>query len=46
VEERLAGVIELIRGNAVEESFSKTLHPYVQEKFREMWQAAQARDEE
>ena len=42
----LADVIELIRENAVEESFSESLHPYVREKFRELWQAAQANDNE
>lgn len=42
----LADVIELIRENAVEESFSELLHPYVREKFHELWQAAQASDEE
>jgi hypothetical protein len=38
----LADVIELIRENAVEESFAESLHPYVREKFRELWQAAEA----
>lgn len=42
----LADVIELIRENALGESFSESLHPYVGEKFRELWQAAQASDEE
>lgn len=42
----LADVIELIRENALGESFSESLHPYVREKFRELWQAAQASDEE
>lgn len=42
----LADVIELIRQNAVEEGFSEVLHPYVREKFRELWQAAQAGDDE
>jgi hypothetical protein len=42
----LADVIELIRENAIEESFSKSLDPYVQEKFRELWQAAQSADGE
>jgi len=42
----LADVIELIRGNAIEESFAASLHPYVREKFRELWQAAQTCDAE
>jgi hypothetical protein len=42
----LADVIELIRENAIEEGFAESLHPYVREKFRELWQAAQARDGE
>jgi predicted nucleotidyltransferase len=41
----LADVIELVRVNALEESFAESLHPYVQEKFRELWKAAQTRDE-
>jgi hypothetical protein len=40
----LADVIELIRENTIEESFSESLHPYVREKFRELWQAARADD--
>jgi hypothetical protein len=42
----LADVIELIRVNSLDESFAGALHPYVQEKFRELWQAAQTKDEE
>jgi hypothetical protein len=42
----LADVIELIRENAVEEGFSESLHPYVREKFHELWQAAQSGDDE
>jgi hypothetical protein len=42
----LADVIELIRQNALQESLSESLDPYVREKFRELWQAAQAGDEE
>ncbi len=38
----LADVIELIRENTIEESFAEALDPYVREKFRELWQAAQA----
>jgi hypothetical protein len=40
----VADVIELIRVNRVEESFAESLHPYVREKFRDLWQAAQADD--
>lgn len=42
----LADVIELIRGNAVPESFALSLDPYVREKFRELWLAAQTEDGE
>ena len=42
----LADVIELTRENALEESFAESLHPYVRAKFLELWQAAQAGDEE
>lgn len=42
----LADVIELIRGNAVEENFALSLDPYVREKFHELWQAAQFGDDE
>jgi hypothetical protein len=42
----LADVIELIRENTIEESFAATLDPYVREKFRELWQAAQTGDAE
>jgi len=41
----LADVIELIRVNALEETLAESLHPYVREKFREMWRAAQASDD-
>jgi hypothetical protein len=42
----LADVIELIRVNGLEESFGASLHPYVQEKYSELWRAAQGADEE
>lgn len=42
----LADVIELIRVNSLEEDFAAALNPYVQEKYRELWRAAQGTDEE
>ncbi len=42
----LADVIELIRVNALEEKLVESLHPYVGEKYLELWRAAQADDEE
>jgi hypothetical protein len=42
----LADVIELIRRNALDEGFAASLDPYVQEKYRELWRAAQGTDEE
>lgn len=42
----LADVIELIRGNGAGESFAESLHPYVREKFLELWRAAQTTEEE
>lgn len=42
----LADVIELIRVNALDEEFAASLDPYVQEKYRELWRAAQGTDEE
>lgn len=42
----LADVIEMIRVNALEEEFAASLDPYVQEKYRELWRAAQGTDEE
>jgi len=38
----LADVIELIRANALPASYREQLHPYVRERFAELWQAAQA----
>jgi len=42
----LADVIELIRVNALQEDLAESLDPYVQEKYRELWRAAQLTDEE
>lgn len=42
----LADVIELIRVNALAEGFAASLHPYVREKYRELWRAAQEGDAE
>jgi len=37
----LADAIQLIRVNALEQDYSSQLNPFVQEKFIELWQAAQ-----
>lgn len=37
----LADVIQLIRINALDQAFASQLNPFVQEKFIELWQAAQ-----
>jgi len=42
----LADVLELIRINALEEPYAESLHPFVREKYQELWQAAQACDDE
>ncbi len=42
----LADVIELIRANALAETLADSLHPYVREKYRELWRAAQVHDDE
>jgi len=42
----LADVLELIRLNSLGEDFAASLHPYVRDKFRELWQAAQTSDTE
>jgi len=42
----LADVIELIRANALAEKLADSLHPYVREKYLELWRAAQVNDEE
>lgn len=40
----LADVIELIRVNALPATYQERLHPYVRERFVDLWQAAQVRD--
>jgi hypothetical protein len=40
----LADVIELVRSATLPEATADGLHPYVREKFRELWSAAQAED--
>jgi hypothetical protein len=42
----LADVIELIRANALPDSYRDELNPYVRERFAELWQAAQTREAE
>jgi hypothetical protein len=42
----LADVIELIRVNELTEGWAQDLHPYVREKYLELWRAAQGGDEE
>ena len=42
----LADVIELVRVNSLSREFSESLDPYVREKYLELWQAAQAGDDE
>ena len=37
----LADVVALVRANALQESFGNRLDPSVQQKYRELWQAAQ-----
>ena len=41
----LADVIELIRVSALEQKLAEALHPYVREKYQELWRAAQASDD-
>jgi hypothetical protein len=38
----LADVIELIRANALPSGYGEELHPYVRDRFAELWRAAQA----
>jgi hypothetical protein len=38
----LADVIELIRANALPAGYGEELHPYVRDRFAELWRAAQA----
>jgi len=40
----LADVNELIRVNALPAAYQERLHPYVRERFADLWQAAQTRD--
>jgi len=42
----LADVIELIRINGLGQDLEDSLHPYVREKFHELWLAAQVSDSE
>jgi hypothetical protein len=42
----LADVIELIRVNALPADYREHLHPYVRDRFRELWQAAQVAERE
>lgn len=42
----LADVLELIRVQRLPETWSERLDPYVRDKFRELWQAAQSQDPE
>jgi hypothetical protein len=39
-------VIQLIRVNQLAESYADSLNPYVADKFRQMWRAAQVSDDE
>ena len=41
----LADVIELIRRNGLAPEYAQQLDPYVRDKFRELWEAAQITDE-
>jgi len=41
----LADVIQLIRANQLALEYGDQLNPYVQDKFRELWQAAQVEEE-
>jgi hypothetical protein len=40
----LADVLEVIRALDLDEDVADALHPYVREKFRELWRAAQVQD--
>lgn len=42
----LADVIELIRVNGLASDYRERLHPYVRDRFTELWQAAQASEAE
>ena len=41
----MADVIQLIRANQLAATHAEQLNPYVGDKFREMWQAAQVEEE-
>ncbi len=41
----LDDVIQLIRRNDLDREYAQQLHPYVREKYLELWEAAQVRDE-
>lgn len=41
----LADVIALIRRNRLPPQYAEQLHPYVRDKYRELWEAAQIADE-
>lgn len=41
----LADVIQLIRSNALSQDYASQLNPFVQEKFSELWQAAQVTED-
>lgn len=43
---RLADVLELIRVRRLPAELAEELHPYVREKFGELWRAAQAAEDE
>jgi hypothetical protein len=42
----LADVLELVRAASLPSTLAHDLHPYVREKYLELWRAAQTRDEE
>jgi hypothetical protein len=42
----LADILEIIRAVELPEAFADQLNPYVREKFRELWRAAQTPDSE
>ena len=42
----LDDVIQLIRANQLSFDYADTLNPYVADKFRELWRAAQIRDDD
>jgi hypothetical protein len=42
----LADVLELIRALQLNQAFVEQLHPYVRDKFRELWGAAQTAERE